>query len=181
MAERRIAFRPFPFSERGEMMGALATGHCNAVTGDVTELAVERLALPALARNGVLLPDRITTDPWSPVLRDDEPRLLAIVAAVEDGLVSATVRGIDRAHAAADAAHPTDPVVARLLGAGTWQARGLDLDERFLLRAIETVGNQGELYRRDLGAGSPLQLPVGPNAPLEQGGALLSIPVAGGR
>ena len=181
MAERGVAFTPFPFSERGEMMGALATGHCNAVTGDVTELAVQRLSLPALARNGVLLPDRITTDPWSPVLRDDEHRLVGIVSAIEDGLVSATVFGIGRKDAAADAAHPTDPVVARLLGDSTWQAKGLDVDERFLLRAIETVGNQGEIYRRDLGAGSPLKLPVGPNAPLEQGGALLSIPVAGSR
>ena len=181
MAERGIAFTPFPFSERGEMMGALATGHCNAVTGDVTELAAERLSLSALARHGVLLPDRITTDPWSAVLRTDEGGLLAVVSAVEDGLVSATTLGIGQANAAAAAAHPTDPVVGRLLGDSTWQAKGLDLDERFLLRAIQAVGNQGEIYRRDLGAGSPLRLPVGPNAPLAKGGALLSIPVESSR
>ncbi len=181
MAELGIGFTAFPFSERGEMIGALATGHCNAVTGDVTELASQRLSLPALEANAILLPGRITTDPWSAVVRTGETRLLAVVEAVQDGLVSAALLGIGQRDAAAKAAHPTDPVIARLLGDGTWEARGLGLDERFLLRAIETVGNQEELYRRDLGDASPLRLPVGPNAPIEQGGALLSIPVASAR
>ncbi len=181
MAERGVPFTAFPFSERGEMMGALATGHCNAVTGDVTELASERLSLPALARNGVLLPGRITVDPWSPVLRAGEPRLHAIVDAVEDGLVSATTLGIDRREALSHEAHPPESQAGRLLGDSGWQAKGLGLDERFLRRAIAASGNQAELYRRDLGDGSPLRLPVGPNAPLEQGGALLSIPVSTSR
>ncbi len=181
MADRRIPFTAFPFSERGEMMGALATGHCNAVTGDATELAAERLSLPALARNGVLLGARITTDPWSPVLRNDEPRLLAIVDAVEDGLVSAATLGIDRHEALSHDEPPPESPEGRLLGDSGWQAKGLDLDERFLRRAIATVGNQAELFRRDLGDGSPLKLPIGANAPLERGGALLSIPVSSPR
>lgn len=179
MAERGIAFTPFPFSERGEMMGALATGHCSAVTGDVTELAAERVSLPALEQHGVILPDRITIDTWSPVLRTDEGRLLTIVAAVEDGLVSATVHGIGQQDVAADAAKSNDPVVARLLGTSTWEAKGLGLDERFLFRAIKAVGDQAELYQRDIGSGSAMKLPAGPNTPIEQGGALLSIPVTG--
>ena len=178
MAERHIPFTAFPFSERGEMMGALATGHCDAVTGDVTELAAERLSLPALVRNGVLLAGRITVDPWAPVMRADAPRLRAVVDVVEDGLVSATVLGIDRRAALSQDAHPPESQAGRLLGDSGWQAKGLGLDERFLRRAIAAVGNQAELYRRDLGDASPLKLPVGPNAPLEQGGALLSIPVS---
>ena len=181
MAERGIGFTAFPFSERGEMMAALATGHCNAVTGDVTELASERLSLPALARNAVLLPERITVDPWSPVLRDDEQRLRAIVDVVEDGLVSATVLGIDRNEALSHDTHPPESRVGRLLGSSGWQAKGLGLDEPFLRRAIAAIGNQAEFYRRDLGDASPLKLPVGPNAPLEKGGALLSIPVSTSR
>ena len=176
-----IDFTAFPFSERGEMMGALATGHCNVVTGDVTELANQRLALPALARNGVIMAPLITTDPWSPVVRADARRLLAVMATVEYGLVSASERGITQTNAAARAASSGDPAVARLLGAGTWQARGLGVDERFLLRAIEAVGNSDELYRRDVGAGSRLELPVGANQPIPSGGALVDIPVEGER
>lgn len=48
-------------------------------------------------------------------------------------------------------------------------------------RSFAAIGNQAELYRRDLGDASKLRLPVGPNAPLEQGGALLSIPVSSSR
>ena len=180
MAELGVAYVPFPFSERGEMMGALATGHCDAVTGDLSELANQRLALPALEADQVL-PHPITVDPWSPVLRGDAGRLMAIVAAVEYGLVSAADLGIRRADATTRAAHPGDPAVGRLLGSGGWQARGIGVDERFLLRAIEAVGNYDELYRRDVGDRSPLRLPVGANVSITRGGALPSIPIGGPR
>ena len=91
---------------------------------------------------------------------------------------AATVLGIDRSAALSHDPHPPESQAGRLLGDSGWQAKGLGLDERFLRRAIAAVGNQAELYRRDLGDASPLKLPVGPNAPLEQGGALLSIPVS---
>ena len=181
LAARHVPFTPFPFSERGEMMGALATGHCDAVTGDVTELAAERLTLPALQRNGAILADTITTDPWSVVVRADAVRLLAVVVALQDGLVTAAERGVTRDDAARLRQRAEDPVVRRLLGADDWVGRAIGLDREFLLRALATSGNQAELFARDLGDPSPLRLPRGSNRPVASGGALISIPVGGGR
>ena len=173
----RVAFRPFEFSERGEMMGALATGHCNLVTADVTELANLRLSLPALTRFEIL-PETITTDPFAPAVRAAEMRLLAIVTAIDDGLLQAEESGLAQANAASQARSSHDPIVRRLTGTDGWIGPSLGLDQRWLLRAIEAVGNRAEIYRRDVGDASKLRLPAGPNRPVAFGGALFAPPVA---
>ena len=176
MAELGAAFSPFEFSERGEMMSALATNHCNIMTGDITELAVERLALPRTA-SFVILPQLITTDPLAPAVRNADERLAAIVTAVDAGLLQAAEHDVTRANAAQLAKTATNPIIRRIVGADGWIGPSLGLDDRWLLRAVEAVGNQSEIYQRDVGAGSRLHLPVGPNAPLQSGGALLDTPV----
>ena len=39
-------------------------------------------------------------------------------------------------------------------------------------RLIDLVGTYDDMFRRSLGAGSPLDLPLGPNAPSESGGLM---------
>ncbi len=176
MAELGAPFSSFEFSERGEMMSAVATNHCNLMTGDITELAGERLALPATA-HFVILPQLITTDPLAPAVRDTDQRLADIVTAIDAGLLQAAEHNVTRANAAELARTATNPIIRRIVGADGWIGPSLGLDDRWLLRAVEAVGNQAEIYQRNVGAGSKLHLPVGPNAPLQSGGALLSTPV----
>ena len=176
LGELGIAFAPFEFSERGEMEGGLATNHCNLITGDLTELANIRLSLPGLNKF-TILPDTITTDPLAPALRDGDTRLLAIVSAVDDGLLDAEEHGITHANAGMLARTSNDPIVRRLLGTDGWIGPALGLDNKWLLRALEAEGNHAEIYARDVGAGSKLRLPVGPNIPVSEGGALLDTPV----
>lgn len=171
-----IPFSPFEFSERGEMMGALATGHCNLVTADVTALANFRLSLPALAPF-IILPETITTDPLSPAIRQGEARLLSVVEAVDNGLLQSEENGLTRANAAAAAHSSEDPIVRRLTGTDGWIGPLLGLDQHWLLRAVEATGNRAEIYARDVGSGSRLRLPPGPNRPVSSGGALFAVPV----
>ncbi len=173
--ELGVAFTPFPFQERGEMLGALATNHCNLVTGDITELANLRLSLPAL-KTFAILARTITVDPLAPALREADARLMTIVTAVDNGLLQAEEHGVTRANVADLAQTSRDPIVRRLVGADGWIGRALGLDDRWLSRAIQAVGNHGEIYRRDVGDGSELRLPAGVNAPVPAG-ALVSVPV----
>ncbi len=161
------------FSERGEMEGALATNHCNLITGDVTELANLRLSLRGL-NDFIILPGTLTVDPLAPAVRAGDDRLLAIVTALDDGLLDAEVHGVTRRNAASLARTSSDPIVRRLVGVYPWQGPDLGLDKGWLLRALEAEGNHAEIYRRDVGAGSSLRLPVGANAPVSAGGALVA-------
>jgi general L-amino acid transport system substrate-binding protein len=178
--ELGIKFAPFPFSEVGEMEGALATNHCNLSTADVTKLANQRLSLPGLA-TFTILPQTIATDPLSPALRDNDARLMAIVQAVDGGLLQAETHGVTRANAARLAQTSTDPIIRRLVGADGWIGPTLTLDKNWLLRAVVAVGNHAEIFQRTVGSGSKLRLPVGANTPVSAGGALWVLPVAPGR
>ena len=155
------------------MEGALATNHCNLITGDVTELANMRLSLPGL-NDFIILPETLTVDPLAPAIRAGQDRLLAIVAALEEGLLDAEVHGVTRANAALLARTSSDPIVRRIVGVYPWLGPDLGLDKDWLLRALVAEGNHAEIYERDVGAGSSLRLPVGANAPVPAGGALVA-------
>jgi general L-amino acid transport system substrate-binding protein len=50
------------------------------------------------------------------------------------------------------------------------------LDDDWVVRVIETTGNYGEIYERDLGRASAIKLPRGENNLRDQGGLLLALP-----
>jgi general L-amino acid transport system substrate-binding protein len=59
-------------------------------------------------------------------------------------------------------------LLGRPLGTGTL----LGLDRHWARNMIETTGNYGEIFARDLGAGSPLRLNRGENRLWSQGGLM---------
>jgi general L-amino acid transport system substrate-binding protein len=54
--------------------------------------------------------------------------------------------------------------------------RALSLAPNWAAKAVAATGNYGEMFNRDLGAGSPLKLEIGPNKPWTQGGLLYAPP-----
>ncbi|HUB65328.1 MAG TPA: transporter substrate-binding domain-containing protein [Methylocella sp.] len=157
LTARGIRYRPFPFEERGEMEAALVTGHCAAMTGDVSMLAVERIAFHARAKDYVILPETIRQDPFAPAFRQGDAQWAAIVNGVTAALREADAKGITRASAVTMAHNTGDPTAKQLLGPG----HDLGLDDLWAARVITAVGNYGEMFDRDLGENSPLRLTRG--------------------
>ncbi|MGI4978038.1 MAG: hypothetical protein ACRYG6_13945 [Janthinobacterium lividum] len=166
----------FPFSERGEMEAALVGGHCDAITGDVSWLANVRSAFHARIARFAVLPDTITLDPMSPATRTGDPQWASLVDWTVWALLQAEEHGITQANAE-DMRRSTDPVVRRLTGGLPWIARSLGVGEDAFRLAVEAVGNYGEIFDRDVGKDSPLQLPRGRNALASQGGLMWALPV----
>jgi general L-amino acid transport system substrate-binding protein len=67
--------------------------------------------------------------------------------------------------------------VRRLLGAEGTFGVDLGLDADWAARAITAVGNYGEMFDRNLGAGSKLLIERGLNAQWDKGGVLYAPPV----
>lgn len=166
----------FPFSERGEMEAALVGGHCDAITGDVSWMANVRSAFHAQVERFVVLPETITLDPMSPAYRVGDPRWASLVDWTVWALLQAEEHGVTRANAEA-MRRSADPVARRLTGALPWIARSLGVEEDAFRRAIEAVGNYGEMYERDVGKDSALALPRGRNALASRGGLMWALPV----
>lgn len=166
----------FPFSERGEMEVALLDGHCDAITGDISWMANVRAAYGNRAADFTILPDTISTDPFSPAVRDDDSQWKSVVDWTVWTLLQAEAHGVTRANVAA-MRNSTDVIARRLAGATPWIAGSLGLHDNAFAHAISAVGNYGEIYERDVGDASALHLPRGRNRLAERGGLMWALAV----
>ncbi len=172
----RVPTTHFPFSERGEMEVALMNGHCDVVTGDISWMASIRASFGKRGSSFTVLPDTITTDPLSPAFRDGDPQWAALASWTVWALLQAEEHGVTRANVGAMRAS-SDPVVRRLAGSTPWIAKALGIGDDGFAHAIAAVGNYGEIYERDVGAGSPLGLPRGRSQLAVRGGLMWALPV----
>jgi general L-amino acid transport system substrate-binding protein len=167
---------PHQWSETGEMDAGLTTGHCDAMTGDISWLAEQRSAFHNRRVDFDLLPQTITIDPVVPATRRDEPQWAAVVAATVSALLQAEASGLTQANVGTLEASE-DPDVRGLIGADHAAARQLGLPDDWAANAIATVGNYGEVYARTVGPGTEMNLPRGANALWKDGGLLYPSPL----
>ncbi len=176
LRERGIAFIPFPFEEQGEMEAALFTGHCAAVTGDLSQLADTLYGFHGGRGRFEVGTDVIREDPLAPAYREGDPQWSAIVDATMNALVLAEAHAVTADNARV-LQQSDNPAIRRLLGSTPGVGSLLGLDDHWALAVIEAVGNYGEIFERDLGEHSPLKLDRGANRPRSLGGALVETPL----
>jgi general L-amino acid transport system substrate-binding protein len=175
----RLNFVPFPFQEEGEMQAAFATGNCAALAGDRTRLAQTHAAMASHGKPTRLLPETISKDPLAAAVRDNDAQWITIVNWVMEALVQAEESGVTQANArplAKQAAEEKDPLRRFLLGGSRQIGTALGLNNDWVAQVIESTGNYGEIYDRDLGAKSPMNLPRGENNLSSHGGLMLALP-----
>ncbi len=128
-ARAHISYIWYPFSEAGEMEAAFFTGNCDALAGDVSQLANTRAIDPKRAHDFTILPQILREDPLAAAYRQGDPRFAAVVNAVVDALIEAEELGVTRANAgsASMAASPEFAVQA-LLGRPLGPALGAKRD-----------------------------------------------------
>ncbi len=185
-AKHGIAYVWYPFSEAGEMEAAFFTGNCDAISSDVTSLANIRAIVPARSASYTILPQLIRQDPLAAATTGDV-RFAAIVNWTLSALLSAEQLGITQATAASQppASQPQPQPQPQPLGDETQQFLGqrfgtgtlLGLDPHWTANVIQTVGNYGEIFDRDLGATSPFRLDRGENRLWNAGGLQFPSPL----
>jgi len=176
MKRENIKWLPFPFQEEGEMQAAFVTRNCAAISADVSQLAYERSTYKRGAQNLEILADVIAKDPLAPAYRLDDAQWAAIVNWTVEALIQAEESGVTQANLA-EMKKSDDPAIRRLLGTQRGYGQFLGLDDAWAARVIEAVGNYGEMFERDLGAGSTMRLARGPNNLWTQGGLMYALPM----
>jgi general L-amino acid transport system substrate-binding protein len=175
-AQRHLDFISYPFQEEGEMEAAFVTENCSALAADRTRLAASRVGFGSIAKDYQILPEVLSKDPLAAAYRRSDAVFGAIVDLTIDILVQAEESGVTAGNLAG-LVPSKDPVVERLLGKTRELGRPLGLEDAWPARVIAQVGNYGEIYERDLGAGSPLQLPRGQSALWTGGGMMQARPL----
>lgn len=154
---------------------AYESGRCDAYTTDASQLAGIRTAL-AVPDEHVVLPDVISKEPLGPYVRHGDDQWFDIVrwtmfALVEAEELGVTSKNID------EMLTSSNPSVQRLLGVTGGLGKTIGLSDRWAYNAIKSQGNYGEIFERNLGKNSPLQLERGINALWTKGGLQYAPPV----
>lgn len=156
---------------------AFARRRCDLITNDRIGLLVRAARLtPDGSRDFMPLPEVISKEPLSPAIRGGDPRLFTLVDWLIAGLLTAEEEGITAGTIDTFAdTERTDALV--ILGRTDDRAASLGVAPGWLARAVRQVGNYGEIYERNFGAGSPFRIPRGLNALWNQGGLMYSPPL----
>lgn len=173
-SQHGISYIWYPFSEAGEMEAAFFTGNCDAISGDVSSLANIRTIDPRRAHEFVVLPQLIRQDPLAAATLASDPRFAAVANWTLQTLVAAEEFGVTQANVQAQLSSKLTEV-QQILGQPYGTGTALGLDPHWGAHVIEAVGNYGEIFDRDLGADSALQLDRGENRLWTDGGVLYPI------
>lgn len=159
---RGIAYTAVVLDSEDQARAAYQAERCDAFTADISALAAARSVLNNPGDHAIL-PDVISKEPLGPLVRQDDPAwtdivrwtLYALVLAEEHGVTTKTAKAMK------DGA---DPEMRRLLGGEGDLGKSLGLDAAWAYRAVTAEGNYGEIFDREIGAGSALKLDRGLNA-----------------
>jgi general L-amino acid transport system substrate-binding protein len=161
---RGLSYRPIVKEDRQRALQAYQRGECDALTDDLSILAIDRAAMSDPDHHAVLA-EVIADEPLGLVVREDDARWTDIVRWTLNALVLAeearlTSREIERAKT-----DSVDGPTRRLLGADGDTGRRLGLNADWAYRTIRQVGSYDEIFDRNLGLHTPLKLDRGRNAP----------------
>lgn len=174
---RGWSFKPLLLESRSAAAQALFAGRCRAFTSDSAMLAALRLGGPKGPEAFAILPERISREPISPVIWSDDRQWSTIVRWVLNVLILAEEYGVTQANLDALLAENNNPLASADADAGSLIAKSMDIAPGWGERVIRAVGNYGELYERNLGRGSPLNLERGLNRLWNQGGLHYPLPI----
>jgi general L-amino acid transport system substrate-binding protein len=167
--ENGISYQPVNVADDSEAQRQYEAGACDAFTTDASGLAATRATL-ADADNHVILPEIISKEPLGPVVRHGDNNWGDVVRWTYYALVIAEEKGITAANVEEVLASTTDEEVKRLLGASGDMGVKFGLDNAAFKTAISAVGNYGEIFSRNIGEGTSINLARGLNALWTQGG-----------
>lgn len=170
-----MKYKLVAYEKHDEVVAAYEAGRCDAFTTDVSGLYASRIKLKEPEAH-LILPEMISKEPLTPVVRQGDSQwadiarwtLFALLEAEELGVTSANVDQLRN--------DSPSPSVRRFLGKEGDLGKDLGLSADWAYKLIKAIGNYGELFEKNLGAGSPLKIARGRNALWNQGGLHYPMP-----
>jgi general L-amino acid transport system substrate-binding protein len=171
--QHRMRFTPVVIERGDDAAQAYINGRCDVLTSDRGLLGARLHATIRNPAEHVILPDIVSKEPYSPVVRHGDDRWSDIVRWTVWAMIEAEEYGVTSANA--EAMRSSDnPTVQRLLGVAGDFGPMLGLRTSWALDIIRQVGNYAESYDRHL---APLGLERGANRLWRDGGLLYAPPM----
>lgn len=172
---RNMKYEVVSFTTADETIKAYDAGRCDVFTSDVSQLYSMRLKLTKTGDH-IVLPEIISKEPLGPLVRHGDDQWFDITKWVLFALLNAeelnvTQKNLDEQTKSAN------PELKRLLGTEGNFGEQLGLTRDWVVRIVKHVGNYGEIFERNVGAGSPLGIERGLNRLWTKGGLQYAPPV----
>lgn len=163
------------FESTEEAKSAFASGRCDAYIDWNLQLALLRSSQGDDGADVQILPDTVAAEPLGMVMRQGDDQWVDISNWLLSALFMAEEEGVTSENVDDMRADPPTPGIAKLLGATPGVGDNLGLDDDWAYNVIKVMGNYGEMWERNLGAGSPYKLERGVNALIRDGGIMHSL------
>jgi len=170
-----MKYEVIAFGTNDESVKAYESGRCDVFTTDVSGLYADRLKL-ANPADHVVLPEVISKEPLGPMVRHGDDQWFDIVKWTLYAMVTAEELGITQKNVD-EMAKSDKPEMKRVFGTDGNLGEQLGLTKDWVSRIVKAVGNYGETFDRNVGAGSKLGIARGLNALWNKGGIQYAPPI----
>jgi general L-amino acid transport system substrate-binding protein len=170
--KRGIQYTPLVVDSQKELVDAVKAGRCQVCTADRSVLAALLAAGNNRGARFKILPGEISKEPLAPAVRRGDAEWTTLVRWVLFALIQAEEYGVTSANVLALQKTATDPEVQWFLNSCGQRTKSLGLKPDWVADVIAAVGNYGEIYERNFGSASGLNIERGLNRLWKQGGLL---------
>jgi general L-amino acid transport system substrate-binding protein len=171
LTSKKVQFKMLPFEKTEDARSAYIGGRCDAIVGWGPTLSVFGVRRQNDKDPNVVLPEILTNEPVSAVVRQGDEKFLILVNFVIAALIEAEELGITSANIEKMKDDP-NPRIARLMGKLPGLGKGVGLRDTWAYDVIKNVGNYSEIFERNLGEKSPYKLKRGLTNLWNNGGVL---------
>ena len=163
------------FAGADETVKAYESGRCDAFTTDAAGLYAYRLKMTN-PDDHVVLPEIISKEPLGPMVRHGDDQWFDLIKWVLFAMVDAEELGVTQRNVD-EMAKSDKPELKRVLGTDGNFGEQLGVTKDWVIRIVKAVGNYGETFDRNVGAGSPLKIARGLNQLWNKGGIQYAPPI----
>ena len=172
--KNNITYIPINIDYDDEAIESFLLDRCEVYTNFITELADKRITF-SNPNQFLILPEIISKEPLSAVVRHGDDQWRDVVSWTLNVLIIAEEHNITSSNI--DSFLDTDNnEILRLLGLIGSYGDMIELDEKWAYNIISLVGNYGEIFSRNLGPNTPINLNRGLNSLYSNGGLMYAPP-----
>jgi general L-amino acid transport system substrate-binding protein len=168
-------YNPVVIESQSDVNSAYDSGRCDVLTTDASGLAASRLEM-GNADEHVILPEIISKEPLGPAVRQGDTEWFNVVKWTHNALLNAEELGVTQANVE-EMLESENPEIRRLLGQDKNFGESIGVSQDWVVNIIKAVGNYGEIFERNIGVNTPLQIQRGQNALWTKGGLQYGMPI----
>ncbi len=171
-----ISYKPVIFDAFNETVNAFSSGRCDAFSTDSSGLASIRISKLENPDDYLILPEIISKEPLGPFVRQGDDIWRNIVRWSLFSTILAEELEIDSSNIDIKL-KSYDPNIKYFLGEISGSGSGMNLNDKWAYNIIKQVGNYKEIFNRNIGQESPLNLERGLNELWINGGLMYAPPL----